>query len=120
LLRDRDRLIRGTNTDTALAPVLEQTVRIRTILKNVLSPSAPANDAEKRFWQALKSLGEFRWRVLSCVGDFDRNLPNQFDLSDPASFPESLRHYLESLRARWLPTATGPQFNSLAIVAAGY
>ena len=90
-----------------------------TALKNLVASPPPADDAEQQFWEDLKPLGEFRWRVLACVGSFDRGLRQHFHPSEPSALPESLRLYLDAVWAREQPTATGPQFNGLAVVAAG-
>ena len=90
-----------------------------TALKHLVASPPPADDAEQRFWDDLKPLGEFRWCVLACVGSFDRSLRQHFHPSEPSTLPESLRSYLDAYWAREQPSATGPQFNGLAIVAAG-
>lgn len=93
---------------------------ILNFLGKQFASSATKRRADERFWEEVKSLCEFRWRVLVCVGDCDPTLRERFNPAEPATLAHSLRQYLESVWARELPRAGGePQFNGLAVVAAG-
>jgi len=79
---------------------------------------AEVSDAD-RYFARMQPLGWYRGQVLACTLSDNPWLPNYFDPPEGADLNAAFREHLERLWARWLPEATGPQFNGMAVVAAG-
>jgi hypothetical protein len=67
----------------------------------------------------MQPLGFLRGQVLACTISDNPRLPQYFNPPDGADLNAAFQEYLEGLWTRWLPEATGPQFNGMAVIAAG-
>jgi hypothetical protein len=85
-----------------------------------LFPKPPApTEADLYFKRMDAALGYFRGQVLACTMSDKPGLPQYFNPPEGTDLKAAFREHLEGLWARWLPEATGPQFNGMAVVAAG-
>ena len=76
-------------------------------------------EAELYFQRMDQALGYFRGQVLACTMSDQPGHPHYFNPPEGADLKSAFREHLEGLWARLLPEATGPQFNYMAVVAAG-
>lgn len=74
---------------------------------------------EQQYWQRMAPLGPLRCQVLSCTSFGYPRAVSAFDPPPAADLRAAFDRHMTALWQRWLPQADGPQFNGLAVVAAG-
>jgi hypothetical protein len=92
--------------------------KLLNVLRSPPPPKSPEEEARERYWRRMEALGRFRCCALACL--HPGNPQRHFNPPEGTELAGALREHLERLWQRWLPQATGPQFNSTAVIAAGF